>query len=61
MLEKLLGTGFFGGSIYHLACHQTTHFIFSGGFGLHSRIWIVAPTFLRCWALITFALIICFQ
>jgi len=61
MLEKLLGAGFFGDSIDHLAHHQVTFPTSLNEFSLPYVVWIVAPTFLGCWALIVLAFVIHFQ
>jgi hypothetical protein len=61
MLKKLLGVRSFGGSIGHLAHCQTIFLASLGRIGLHSVIQTTVPTFLGCWALIAFALNICFQ
>jgi hypothetical protein len=60
-LEKLLGVRSFGGSIGHLAHCQAIFLTSLGMIGLRSVIQTIAPTFLGCWALIAFALVICFQ
>jgi hypothetical protein len=51
----------FGGFIGHLACHYAIFLIFLGGLGLPFMVWTIAPTFLGCWALIVFTLVIHFQ
>jgi hypothetical protein len=56
-LEKLLGVGSFGDSMNHLACCQAIS-IFSSMLNLPYVVWIVAPTFLGCWALIILTLVI---
>jgi uncharacterized membrane protein len=61
MLEKLLGAGSCVSSINHLAHHHTTLLTSLGGFSLPFVVWIIAPTFLGCWALIALASITCFQ
>jgi hypothetical protein len=61
MLERLLGVGSFGGFIGHLACPHAIFLAFSNGFGFFSIVRIIAFTFLECWALIIFALVIHFQ
>jgi hypothetical protein len=61
MLEKLLGAGSLASMVGHLACHHVVLPISSKGFGLLSMVRFVTPTFLGCWALITHALITCFQ
>ncbi len=60
MLKKLLGVGSFATMMGHLACHHVILPISSKGFGLLSMVRFVVLT-LGCWALITHALIICFQ
>jgi hypothetical protein len=47
-LEKLLGAGFFGGFISHLACHLANFLDFSNKFGLHFRVRTIAFAFLGC-------------
>jgi hypothetical protein len=60
-LEKLLGARSIGGFIGHLArCHALL-LVFSNGLSLFSIVQIAASTFLGCWALIIFAIVICFQ
>jgi hypothetical protein len=59
-LEKLLGARSFGGSIGHLARHQTTLPASLGEFSLFYVVWIVALAFLGCWALVAPALVIRF-
>jgi hypothetical protein len=61
MLEKSLGVGSFATMVGHLACHHVILPIFSKRFSLLLMVRFVAPTFLRCWALITHAFITCFQ
>jgi hypothetical protein len=61
MLEKLLGVGSFGCSIDHLTRRHATLLVSSGGFGLLFVVWIIAPTFLGCWALFTLAFVTRFQ
>jgi hypothetical protein len=58
MLEKLHGVGFFDGSIGHLVHCQAILPTFSNRFNFISIIWIVAFTFLGCWALIAPTLVI---
>jgi hypothetical protein len=60
-LEKLLGAGSFGGYINHLVCHQATALTFSGKFNFLSIVWIIALTFLECWAFNDLALVTHFQ
>ncbi len=59
-LEKLFGVGSFGGYISYLACRQAIFLVFLGELGLPFVVQIVAPTFLGCWALITFTFVTCF-
>ncbi len=61
MLEKLFGAKSFGGSINHLLRHEAIIFASSNKFGFPSIIRTTTPAFSRCWALITFALVIRFQ
>jgi len=61
MLENLFGARFFGGSIDHPICHQAILPIFSSEHNLQFIVWIIAPTFLGCWVLITLTLITRFQ
>jgi len=60
-LEKLLGVGFFGGSIGHLAYCQAILLVVLGRIDLYFAVQTIASTFLKRWALIIFALVICFQ
>ncbi len=60
-LQKLLGAGFFGGSVGHLVHCQTTILVFLDRVGLSSMVRIVALVFLGCWGLIVPALVIHFQ
>jgi hypothetical protein len=60
MLEKLFGVGSFGSFTNHLTCHQTILLVFSNEFNLLSIVRTYAFTFLECWALISFALVIRF-
>jgi hypothetical protein len=61
MLEKLLGARSFASSIDHLAHRHTTLLASLGGFNLPFVVWIVAPTFLGCWALIVPTFVTRFQ
>ncbi len=60
-LEKLFGVRSFGGSIDHSDHHQYIFPVFLGKLGLPSVIRTITSTFLGCWALVTLALITCFQ
>ncbi len=59
--QKLLCAISFGGSISHLTHYEGTLLAFLGGFSLPFVVWIGAPTFLGCWALISLTFIIRFQ
>ncbi len=59
-LEKLLGVGFFGGSIGHLVCCQATFLVSSGELSLPFMVWTTFLALLGCWALIVLILVICF-
>jgi len=61
MLEKLLGSGSFGTTVGHLVSCQVIFLASSRGLGLPSVVQCATPTFLRCWALIAFALMSRFQ
>jgi hypothetical protein len=61
MLKKLLGSGSFGTTVGHLAHCQVIFFASSRGLGLLLVVRHAALTFLGCWALITLALVSCFQ
>jgi hypothetical protein len=59
--QRLICVRFFGGSICHLTRQYPIILVFLGRLRLLFVVQIAAPTFLGCWALITLALIICFQ
>jgi hypothetical protein len=61
MLEKLFGGGSFDGFIGHLVRHQAIFPASSGKLGLPFIVQTFALTFLRCWTLITRALVTHFQ
>ncbi len=60
-MKKFLGAGYFDGFIDHLTHHQAIFPTSLCMFHFHSIVWIVAPTFLWCWALIILAFVIYFQ
>jgi hypothetical protein len=61
MLQKLFGARSFGGFINHPAHRQAILPPSLGKLNLLFVVWIVTPTFLECWALITPAFVTRFQ
>jgi hypothetical protein len=61
MLEKLFRSRSFGTTTGHLAHYQVTHLASSRGLSLPSMIQHVTLALLKCWALITLALVFHFQ
>jgi hypothetical protein len=61
MLEKLLGSRFFGTTVGHLARRKVILVVFWRGLGLPLMVWYATLTFLECWALIAPALVSHFQ
>jgi len=51
----------FGGYINHLTCCRAIILVFSSGFDLPFVVWIIAPTFLGCWATIVPTIVTRFQ
>jgi hypothetical protein len=61
MLEKLLGLGFFGTIVDHLIHCHVILLVSSRELGLLSMVQHATLALLKCWVLITFALVFRFQ
>ncbi len=61
MLEKLVGAGFFNGSISHLTHCQAIFPTFSNELSFIFMVQTTTPTFLGCWALIVPTIATSFQ
>jgi hypothetical protein len=60
MLEKILGLRFFGTIVGHLTHCHVIFLVSLGELGLLSMVQHATLALLKCWVLITFALVFCF-